>query len=302
MTRLPRAIRIGTRGSTLALWQAEHVRSRLTALGHEVDVTAIVTTGDRSQDARLEPGGGKGAFLKEIEEALLAGQVDLAVHSLKDVPTALARGLALCALLERADPRDALLSRTGVALRELPPQARVGTSSLRRQAQLRALRPDLELVDMRGNVDTRIAKLRGGACDAIVLAMAGLTRLGHGSEASEVLDPSAMLPAPGQGVIALECRAEDADVWACAAPLHDPATGRAAAAERTLLSALGGDCNLPLAAYAEAQYGRLWLRSFVARADGSGVLRSEASGLEPEALGRGVAEDLLSRGAQALFA
>jgi hydroxymethylbilane synthase len=295
-------IRIGTRRSALALWQAAHVRARLSALGHAVEVVSIVTTGDRSQEARLEPVGGKGAFLKEIEEALLAGQVDLAVHSLKDVPTALAAGLALCALLERADARDALVSRSGAPLRDLPRGARVGTSSLRRQAQLRALRPELEIVPMRGNVDTRIAKLRGGGCDAIVLALAGLTRLGRGAEASEVLDPSAMLPAPGQGVIALECRADDADVRASAAALHDPPTGNAASAERTLLSVLGGDCNLPLGAYAEARDGRLWLRSLVARPDGSGVLRSEASGLEPEVLGRQVGEDLLARGAQALFA
>jgi hydroxymethylbilane synthase len=294
-------IRIGTRGSVLALWQAEHVRARLAALGHEVEVVPIVTAGDRSQEAGLEPGG-KGAFLKEIEEALLAGQVDLAVHSLKDVPTALPGGLALCALLERADARDALISRSGAVLRDLPPRARVGTSSLRRQAQLRALRPDLELVAMRGNVDTRIAKLRAARYDAIVLAMAGLTRLGRGSEASEVLDASAMLPAPGQGVIALECRAGDADVRAGAALLHDLPTARAATAERTLLSVLGGDCNLPLGAYAEAVSGGLRLRGFVARPDGSGVLRSEASGADPDALGRRVGEDLLARGAQALFA
>jgi hydroxymethylbilane synthase len=295
-------IRIGTRGSALALWQAEHVRGRLAALGYEAEIVPIVTSGDRSQEPRLAPLGGKGAFLKEIEEALLAKRVDLAVHSLKDVPTQPVDGLALCAMLERADPRDALVSRSGDPLCELPPRARVGTGSLRRQAQLRALRPDLELLAMRGNVDTRLAKLRAGACEAIVLAMAGLARLGLAAEASEVLDAGTILPAPGQGVITIECRAEDADMRARAAPLHDEASGRMVAAERSLLAGLGGDCNLPLAAYAEGRGGRLWLRGFVARPDGSGALRGEASGSEPEALGRTLAEDLLARGAGALLA
>lgn len=294
-------IRIGTRGSALALWQAEHVRARLAVLGHEVEIVPIVTAGDRSREALLSSLGGKGAFLKEIQEALLAKRVDLAVHSLKDVPTQPVEGLALCAMLERADPRDALVSRSGDPLRELPPRARVGTGSLRRQAQLRALRPDLEPLAMRGNVDTRIAKLRGGACEAIVLAMAGLVRLGRGAEASEVLDATTMLPAPGQGVVALECREDDADMRTRSARLHDEPAGRAAAAERGLLAALGGDCNLPLGAYAEARDGKLWLRAFVARPDGSGALRGEAFGVEPEALGRSVADDLLVRGARALL-
>src|SRR3989442_290176 len=181
-------VRIGSRGSALAVWQAEHVRQKLAALGHEAAIRVITTTGDRVQDRRLEEVGGKGAFLKEIEEAMLAGEIDLAVHSLKDVPTALPAGLRLCAVLPRADPRDALLSSSGLALKRLPAGARVGTTSLRRRAQVAALRPDVALQDLRGNVDTRIRKLREGACDAILLAVAGLERLGRRGEGTEVLE------------------------------------------------------------------------------------------------------------------
>ncbi|HET8648160.1 MAG TPA: hydroxymethylbilane synthase, partial [Vicinamibacteria bacterium] len=202
-------IRIGSRGSALALWQAEHVKGRLQALGHEVAIQVITTTGDRMQDKRLEVVGGKGAFLKEIEEALLAGEVDLAVHSLKDVPTALPDGLGLVAVLERADPRDAWISASGAALDALPAGARVGTTSLRRRAQILSRRRDLGVEDLRGNVDTRLRKLREGAYDAIVLAMAGLVRLGRDHEVTRPLDPGEFLPAPGQGVIGLECRLRD---------------------------------------------------------------------------------------------
>ena len=294
-------LRIGTRGSALARWQAEHVRSRLGALGHEAEIVAITTTGDQLLNQRLESVGGKGAFLKEIEEALLACEVDLAVHSLKDVPTMLPRGLALCALLERADPRDALLSASGQPLSGLAAGARVGTSSLRRRVQIQALRPDLTLVDLRGNVDTRIRKLREGECEAIVLAMAGLIRLGRDAEATEALDPAVLLPAPGQGVIALECRADDAQVWACVVPLHDVASSRAATAERAFLSALGGGCNLPLGAFAEAQYQDLWLRGFVADPGGARIVRGEASGSDPHLVGGRLAGELLSKGARALL-
>jgi hydroxymethylbilane synthase len=294
-------IRIGTRGSALARAQAEQVKARLAGLGHEAELVTIQTTGDREVDRSLSALGGKGAFLKEIEEALLAGGVDLAVHSLKDVPTLLPRGLALCAYLERADPRDALLSSTGASLMLLPQGARVGTSSLRRRAQLLALRPDLAVLELRGNVDTRIRKLQEGQCDALLLAMAGLQRLGRQDEIAELLEPAVMLPAPGQGVIALECRADDAEVWASVAALHDTATARAVKAEREFLAALGGDCNVPLAAFAEPQYEGLWLRALVASADGARILRAEATGNEPEALGRRVADQLLSRGARALL-
>src|SRR5262245_1613244 len=294
-------IRIGSRGSALALWQAEHVKARLAALGREATITVITTTGDRVLDRRLENVGGKGAFLKEIEEALLAREVDLAVHSLKDVPVALPEGLHLCAYLERADPRDVLLSRSGHGLRELAAGARVGTTSLRRQAQLRALRPDLEIVDLRGNVDTRIRKLREGQYEAILLARAGITRLGRGAEITETLEPEVLLPAPGQGAIALECRDGDDAVAAAVAPLHPEPTARCGKAERSFLAALGGGCNTPLGAYVMGQGAELWLRALVAREDGSALLRDEGRGGEPQELGRRVADALIAQGAGALL-
>jgi hydroxymethylbilane synthase len=294
-------IRIGTRGSALALWQAHHVRSRLEALGHAVDVVVITTTGDRVLDRRLEAVGGKGAFLKEIEEAMLAREVDLAVHSLKDVPTALPQGLSLCAVLERADPRDALLS-FGARLSGLPAGARVGTTSLRRRALVASTRPDLVLEDLRGNVDTRIARLREGRFDAILLAMAGLKRLGRAGEVTEALDPRAFVPAPGQGAIALECRVGDDAVRAAVAPLDHAATARAVTAERAFLAALGGGCNVPLGAHAMAAGDSLELVGFVAAADGSAFLRGEASGADPGETGRRLAARLVEQGATAILA
>jgi len=293
-------IRIGTRGSALALWQAEHVKQHLTALGHEVELRVITTTGDRLLDRRLDSVGGKGAFLKEIEDAMLAAEVDLAVHSLKDVPTVLPGGLSLCAILERADPRDALLS-SGLRLAELPAGARVGTTSLRRQALVREMRPDLVLADLRGNVDTRIQRLREGRFDAILLAMAGLTRLGRAAEATEALDPRQFVPAPGQGAIALECRDGDTAVRDAVVPLDHAPTARAIEAERALLEALGGGCNVPLGAHAFAVEGALELVAFVAATDGGGLLRGERRGSDPRVLGRALAEDLRSRGADALL-
>jgi len=294
-------IRIGTRGSALALWQAEHVKGLLTARGHEIELHRITTTGDQVLDRRLESIGGKGAFLKEIEEALLARQVDLAVHSLKDVPTALPPGLALCAYLERADARDALLSNSGRRLETLPPGARLGTSSLRRSSQVKALRPDLHVDDLRGNVDTRIRRLRERHYDAVLLAMAGLVRLGRTGEVTQVLDSDVFVPAPGQGAIALECRQDDTEMVALAALLHHEPTARAVGAERALLAALEGGCNVPLGAHASAAEGGLRLRAFVARPDGSSLLRAEGTGDEPVSLGRRVAEDLLTRGARQLI-
>ena len=294
-------LRIGSRGSALALWQAEHVKARLVERGHEVEIVVITTTGDRILDRRLESVGGKGAFLKEIEEALLAGEVNLAVHSLKDVPTTLPPGLGLCAFLERADPRDALLSSSGLGLAELPAASRIGTTSLRRRAQLRILRPDLVLEDLRGNVDTRIRRMREGRVDAIVLAMAGLLRLGRDAEVTEPLDPASMVPAPGQGAIALECRAADADVALAVASLHHSPTARAVSAERAFLAALGGGCNVPLGAHATPASDGLHLRAFVARADGSRIVRSEARGRDPEAVGRSAADSALSQGARELL-
>jgi hydroxymethylbilane synthase len=270
-------------------------------LGHEATIHVITTTGDRVQDRRLEEVGGKGAFLKEIEEAMLAGEVDLAVHSLKDVPTVLPDGLRLCAVLERADPRDALLSRAGAGLKKLAAGARVGTTSLRRRAQVAALRPDLVVQDLRGNVDTRIRKLNEGGCDAILLAVAGLERLGRRGEATEILDPDLFLPAPGQGAIALECREDDAAITAAVAPFDHAETARAVTAERALLAGLHGGCNVPLGAYAVGDDGAVRLTAFVARPDGSGLLRGQVRDPDPLRAGAALAEQLLARGAAALM-
>ena len=295
-------IRVGTRGSALALWQAQHVKGRLEALGHEVTLVPITTAGDRLLDRRLELVGGKGAFLKEIEEALLARTIDLAVHSLKDVPTALPAGLRLVAMLERADARDALVSANRERLGELRRGAVLGTTSLRRRAQLLAQRPDLRVEDLRGNVDTRLRRLREGRFDAIVLALAGLARLGHAAEAAEVLEVDVLLPAPGQGVIALECRADDTAVAAAVAPLDHAPTARCATAERVFLAALGGGCNLPLGAHAQIEGERVRLRALVAREDGSLTLRGDAEDADPTELGQRVARQLLTNGAAALIA
>ena len=292
------SIRIGSRGSLLALWQAEHVKGRLEALGHRVLIQVITTTGDLVQDRRLETVGGKGAFLKEIEEALLAREVDLAVHSLKDVPTALPEGLRIAAVLERADPRDALVSN-GPRLLDLPPGSRVGTTSLRRQAVLREARPDLVVSDLRGNVDTRLARLREGRFDAILLAMAGLVRLGRAAEVTEALDPQQFVPAPGQGAIGLECREGDRAIADAVAPLDHAPTASAVEAEREFLARLGGGCNVPLGAHAPADGRRLV--AFVARPDGSGLMRGERSGPLGRALGQALAEDFLERGAASLL-
>jgi hydroxymethylbilane synthase len=288
-------VRIGSRGSALALWQAGHVKLGLEALGHDVSIRVIVTTGDRVLDRPLDSLGGKGAFLKEIEEALIAGEVDLAVHSLKDVPTNLPDGLALAAILAREDPRDVLVS-PHKRIAHLPPRARLGTTSLRRRAQLLALRPDLEFVDLRGNVDTRIQKLSSGACAGIVLALAGLKRLGRESEATEVLEPEVLLPAPGQGAIALECRSGDEGSESACAPLDHPETARCVRAERDFLGAFGGGCNVPLGALAEASGKDVRLRALVASLDGRRILRGERTG--SGAIGEALAQDLLARGAR----
>jgi hydroxymethylbilane synthase len=276
------------------------VCDRLAALGQTCEIQVITTTGDRILDRRLESVGGKGAFLKEIEEALAAGEVDLAVHSLKDVPVMLPPGLRLAGFLERADPRDAWLSPAG-SVQDLPGGARVGTTSLRRQAVLHSVRPDLQLVDLRGNVDTRIRRLREGDFDAIVLALAGLVRLGRATEVREALDPGVFTPAPGQGAIAIEYREGDDSVFQAVAPLCHEATARAVSAERAVLALIGGGCNTPLGAYArDAGGGDLRLCAFAAPADGGALVRVERTGREPVALGEQVAVELLARGASGL--
>jgi hydroxymethylbilane synthase len=264
-----------TRRSALALAQCRAFVARLALahdrLGAKLETTElqVVTTGDRIQDRPLSEVGGKGLFVKEIEEALLEGRADFAVHSIKDVPASLPEGLLIACVPAREDPLDALVAPVGLTLADLPRGARVGTSSLRRMIALKTARPDLVIVPCRGNVDTRLRKLDAGEFDAIVLARAGLVRLGLEGRATEVLPPEVSLPAVGQGALGIECREADAATRALLAPLQDPATATCVAAERGVLAALGGDCKTPMAAYAERLGDRLRLRAFVANPDGS---------------------------------
>ena len=291
-----RRVRIGTRGSVLALWQAEHVAKRLreVRVGVEVELKIIRTKGDRIQDVPLAKVGGKGLFVKEIEQELLRGEIDLAVHSIKDLPTDLVQGLTLAAITLREDARDALVSRRGL-LSELPAGAVVGTSSLRRQCQLLALRPDLELRDLRGNVDTRLRKLDEGLYDAVLLAAAGLKRLGRGDRVTELLDPQRMIPAVGQGALGIETRVGEEGL--VAALHHDP-TARRVRVERALLRELGGGCQVPVAAHALVEGDRLSVQALVGHPGGSPIYRSSGAGAldRPEELGRRVAADLLAQG------
>ncbi|HLV61103.1 MAG TPA: hydroxymethylbilane synthase [Fredinandcohnia sp.] len=299
-----RPIVIATRKSPLALWQADHVAQALRArTGREVELLPLVTEGDRILDAPLARIGGKGLFVKEIEQALLDGRADLAVHSLKDVPTALPQGLTLGAILEREDPRDALCAPRHLRLDALPRGTRVGTSSLRRRAQLLALRPDLEVVEIRGNVGTRLSKVEDEV-DAVILARAGLVRLGLAERITEDLPVERMLPAVGQGALAVEMRADDAEIAALVAGLEHPETRDAVRAERALLARLEGGCQIPLAAHATVEGDRLRLEARLGRPDGSSLLAARAEGVrdEAEAIGVRVAEDLLARGAAEILA
>src|SRR5450755_4177673 len=287
---------IASRGSQLALWQARWVAAQLTSAGHECRLEIIKTTGDKITDVPLAKVGTKGLFTKEIEEALLDGRADLAVHSLKDLPTELPAGLVLAAVPEREDPRDAVVGRK---LADLPLGARVGTSSLRRAAQLRRLRSDLQVESVRGNLDTRLRKLDEGQYDAILLAAAGLNRLGWGARIAEILEPERMCPAVGQGALAIETRTSGAGLDACAA-LDHPATHAAVMAERGVLGALGGGCQVPIGAYATVADGRLRLLAVVISPDGAELVRAEAEGAVAEAaeLGRKLGAELLDRGAR----
>jgi hydroxymethylbilane synthase len=290
---------IASRGSQLALWQARWVQGQLALLGRDSVIEIIKTTGDKITDVPLNKVGGKGLFTKEIEEALLDGHADLAVHSLKDLPTELPAGLTLAAVPQRENPHDAMV---GKRLEELHQGARVGTSSLRRAAQLRHLRPDLLLEPVRGNVDTRLRKLDEGQYDAIVLAAAGLERLGWGGRIAEVLPASVMCPAVGQGALAIETRAHGAARDVCA-DLNHAETRQCVTAERALLAALGGGCQVPIGAHATVRDGRLHMVAVVASPDGSEVIQDEAEGAidEAEALGRNLAADLLARGARRIL-
>jgi hydroxymethylbilane synthase len=299
-------LRIATRRSALALWQTEHVAARLRAAhpGLEIEFVALSTRGDEILDRSLSAVGGKGLFLKELEEAMLRLEADCAVHSLKDVPMQLEGPFVLPAVLERADPFDAFVSNHHEALEALPRGARVGTSSLRRQAQLRAQRPDLQLVDLRGNVNSRLAKLDAGDYDAIVLACAGLQRLGFEARIRQRLQAPDWLPAVAQGAIAVECRADDAATAALCAVLEHAPTRTCVEAERGMNRRMHGSCQVPIAAYATLDGARLHLAGLVGDARSGERVRAEATGAaaQPEALGLEVAERLLAAGAARLLA
>ena len=294
-------IRIATRKSPLALWQTEHVAARLRAAhpGFDVVLVPMSTRGDDVLDRSLSAIGGKGLFLKELELSMLRGESDCAVHSLKDVPMDLEGPFVLPAILERADPADAFVSNSHASLDALPQGARVGTSSLRRQAQLRARRPDLQLLDLRGNVNTRLAKLDAGEYDAVVLACAGLLRLDFGDRIRLRLAAPDWLPAPAQGAIAIECRDDDAAMRALLSVLDHAPTRTCVEAERAMNRALHGSCHVPVAAYAELQGGLLRLNGLVGSAGDGRLVRAqdEAASDAPEALGQAVARELLARGA-----
>ena len=294
---MPR-LRIGSRGSQLALWQANHISALLSARGHEVEIGIIHTTGDKITDVALAKVGTKGMFTKEIEEALAAGNVDLAVHSLKDLPTELPPGFEIAAITERQDPRDAFCSVRFSSFEELPQRARVGTSSLRRQAQLKAIRPDLDIHPLRGNVDTRLRKLEQGEYDAVILASAGLKRLGKTQLIQQIIPAEVMCPAAGQGALGIEIRKGDAATRQHLEFLNDPAARAATTCERALLNRLGGGCQVPIGAFAEMRDGKLHLDAIVADPDGSKLLRESRDGdlNDPEKLGNDVGETLLGRG------
>jgi hydroxymethylbilane synthase len=289
-------LRIGSRGSQLALWQANHVAALLREQGHTVEIEVIKTTGDKITSVALAKVGTKGMFTKEIEEALHDHRVDLAVHSLKDVPTELEQEFELAAIMKREDPRDAFISVKFSSLDELPHEAKVGTSSLRRQCQLKSVRPDLEIFPLRGNVDTRIRKLESGEYDAIILAAAGVRRLGLETHVRSRISADIMCPAVGQGALAIEIRRGDQQTKTLLAFLNDADTHAAIDCERALLGSLGGGCQVPIGAYAEKRGGRLYLRAMVGRPDGSEILREQADGTDGVKLGRETAQTLLWRG------
>ena len=299
-------LRIGTRASVLATTQTGHVADRLRALGVEVEIVPISTEGDRSS-APLASLGGQGVFVAALREALAAGQVDVAVHSLKDIPTYPDERLTLTAIPPREDPRDVLIARDGLTLGELPRGARVGTGSPRREAQLNALGLGVEIVPIRGNVDTRIGKVTSGELDAILLARAGLLRLGRADEATEIIDPLQMLPAPGQGALACECRVDDDATVRLLEQIDDRDTRAAVTAERSLLATLEAGCSAPVGALAEIAWGddgdELWLRAVVSEPSGTRTIRLSATGLPDEAaaVGERLAAEMLAEGADTLM-
>ena len=303
-------IRIATRQSPLALWQAEHVAALLTETFPEVtaQLVKMVTRGDKILDAPLAKVGGKGLFVKELEEGMLCGDADIAVHSMKDVPIEFPEGLHLAAILEREDPTDAFVSNRFTSLADLPANARIGTSSLRRECQLKERFPDAEVIPLRGNVNTRLAKLDAGDYDAIILASAGLKRLGMAERITQSLPVDVSLPAVGQGAIGIECRIDDAEINQMLQALNDKTTGLCVTAERAMNTRLNGGCQVPIAGFAVLENGHVFMRGLVGSSDGSVLYRAEKTGTEAEVetLGRLIAEDLLAQGAdkilKALFA
>ncbi len=302
---MSREIRIATRKSALALWQAEYVKARLEAShpGLKVSLVPMVSRGDKLLDAPLAKIGGKGLFVKELETALMENEADIAVHSMKDVPMEFPEGLGLYCICEREDPRDAFVSNHFDDLDALPPGSVVGTSSLRRQAQLLARRPDLKIQFLRGNVNTRLAKLDAGEYDAIILAAAGLIRLGFGERIRSSIGVDESLPAGGQGAVGIECRTGDSEVHALLACLNHAPTATRVVAERALNKRLNGGCQVPIACYAVLEGEQLWLRGLVGQPDGTLLLRAEgrAPAAEAEALGVQVAEELLDQGAEQIL-
>jgi len=298
-------LRIATRKSQLALWQAEYVRDVLLQYHPDLNVELVkmTTEGDRILDTPLAKVGGKGLFVKELENGLLNGDADIAVHSMKDVPVELPEGLHLSVICPREDPRDAFVSNDYSLFEDLPKGARLGTSSLRRQSQLAAQRPDLNIIDLRGNVNTRLQKLDNGDYDAIILAAAGLKRLGMEDRITEALSPETSLPAIGQGAVGIECRQNDDWVNELLAPLNDRDTAIRVRAERALNHRLQGGCQVPIAGYAELSHGVILLRGLVGTVDGSKIIHGEIAGPPEDAeyLGRVLAEDLLSRGADEIL-
>jgi len=302
---MSREIRIATRKSALALWQAEYVKARLEAShpGLKVSLVPMVSRGDKLLDAPLAKIGGKGLFVKELETALMENEADIAVHSMKDVPMEFPEGLGLYCICEREDPRDAFVSNHFDSLDALPPGSVVGTSSLRRQAQLLARRPDLKIQFLRGNVNTRLAKLDAGEYDAIILAAAGLIRLGFGERIRSSIGVDESLPAGGQGAVGIECRTTDSELHALLECLNHPQTATRVVAERALNKRLNGGCQVPIACYAVLEGEQLWLRGLVGQPDGTLLLRAEgrASAADAEALGVRVAEQLLDQGAEQIL-
>ncbi|RQM87986.1 hydroxymethylbilane synthase [Aeromonas dhakensis] len=301
-----RTLKIATRKSPLAMWQANFVKDRLEALYPElqVELVPMSTQGDKILDTPLAKVGGKGLFVKELETAMLEGRADIAVHSMKDVPVEFPEGLGLHTICEREDPRDAFVSNRFTAIDELPQGAVVGTSSLRRQCQLRAARPDLVIRDLRGNVNTRLAKLDAGEYDAIILAAAGLKRLEMAHRITAFIEPEQSLPANGQGAVGIECRLDDHELHALLAPLEHPETRIRVLTERAMNRALQGGCQVPIGAYALVEGEEVWLRGLVGSPDGSRVIHDEIRGplADGEALGHTLAQRLLADGADAILA